>query len=451
MIYRKLYFIVLVRVLGILANSLLLGFVWFYYRDFLVIINLLVVLALQTFFLIRKLNQINHDFENFFKAVRNNDSTIKFQARKRPDFAELYAQFDLINNDIREIKIENENRNQYFKVLVEHVGVGLLSFDEKGKVSLFNKAAKELFNKVHMFRVQELDRIQNGLSNLILNLEPAEQKLISLYRNHEIVQLSVKATDLKMVDSKIKLVSFQNIKNELDEKELDSWQKLIRVLTHEIMNSVSPVNSSIATLIDLFTDENNGSPVKPAALDSEMISDVVTGLDIIDERTKGMIDFVNRFRDLTLLPKPNFKTLDLSKRIQNLLKLMAEKLTSEEINVSIIHPNETIHVNADSGMLDQILINLMNNSIHALEQREEKKIEIRIGKNEQGRAFVKLEDNGCGIDEELQSEVFIPFFTTKKSGSGVGLSLSRQLMRIHGGTLTFKSEPKVYTQFTIQF
>lgn len=451
MIFNKLYFVVITRVLGILFNCWLLAYVWYSYFDILIFVNLLVVLFLQILFLVRKLNRINYDLESFFKAVRNNDSSIKFANKQQGTFKELYTQFDLINDDIRKIKLENEHRNQYFKVLVEHVGVGLISFDKDGKVSLFNTAAKELFGKTHLFRLEEMERIQDGLSNTLMNLKAGEQKLLTLYRNHEIVQLSLKATEMKMLEDELKLVSIQNIKNELDEKELDSWQKLIRVLTHEIMNSVSPVNSSISTLVDLYTNEGEGRRITPSEIDEELIADTIEGLDIIEDRTKGMVDFVSRFRDLTLLPAPKFQEINLNQRVKKVLHLLKEKLDMENVKLTFSYPGQDLLVTADQSMIDQVLINLINNSIQALAKEGNKEIEIRLGLNEQERVVVVVEDNGCGIDEEYQAEVFVPFFTTRHEGSGIGLSLSRQIMQQHGGTLSFKSEPGVYTQFTIQF
>ena len=451
MLYRKLYFVVIVRVLGICVNSFLLAIVWYSYRDALLIINLLIVLLLQVFFLIKRLNRINSDLESFFKAVRNNDSSVKFETRSNGSYKELYTQFDLVNKEIQEMKLENAHRNQYFKVLVEHVGVGLISFDKGGKVSLVNTAAKELLGKSHLFKIQELDRIQKNLSHTICSLKAGEQKLITLYRNHEMVQLSIKATDLVLMDNELTLVSLQNIKNELDEKELDSWQKLIRVLTHEIMNSVSPVNSSITTLMELFTNGDKVKRISPRDIDEEMIADTVEGLEIIEERTKGMVDFVSRFRDLTLLPVPKYREINLKNRIKSVLRLLKEKIDKESITVTLIFPVKELVVKADQGMIDQILINLLNNSIQALEKAASKKIEIRLGTNEQSRNYIKVKDYGCGIEEAYQSEIFVPFFTTKQNGSGVGLSLSRQIMKVHGGTLTFKSEEGVYTEFAIQF
>ncbi|MBN2595809.1 MAG: GHKL domain-containing protein [Marinifilaceae bacterium] len=452
MIYPKLTIVVIVRVFALLVNCVFLALAWVYYKDILVIANLLIILSIQIYFFIRKLNAVNQDLENFFKAIRNDDTSIKFQNRKSNlGYNQLFTQFDLINKSIQNIKIENENRNQYFKALVEHVGIGLISFNSKGRVLLFNSAAQEIFNKPNLFHIQHLDRIQDGISSLITELLPSEQKLISLYRNHETIQLSVKATKLKMSDENVTLVSFQNIKNELDDKELQSWQKLIRVLTHEIMNSISPVNSSLSTLIDYYRDEHTNEPISIKEVDAELINDTVSGLEIIDERIKGMLDFVLRFRDIAIIPKSNILCINLLERIVKISNLFSEKFKNSGINFLLICKEEKVDLDVDPVLLDQIIINLLTNSIQAFQGIQDKKIILRIGRNDEARVFIEVEDNGCGIEKDLQEEVFVPFFTTKKNGSGIGLSLSRQLMRLHGGTISFKSVPNTQTLFRLQF
>ena len=452
MIYKKLYFIVIVRVIGLLVNCMLISLAFVYYKDALIIANLIILLGLQTVFLVRKLNRLNYDLEIFFQTVKNNDSSVTFKSKySQSGYDKLFLQFDLINERIQEMKIENENKNQYFSVLVEHVGIGLISFNDRGNVSIYNSAAKELFKLPHLFHITQLDRIQKGVSNLILDLPPSEQRLIPFYRNHEMIQLSVKSSVLKLSGEKVRLVSFQNIKNELEERELDSWQKLIRVLTHEIMNSISPVNSSLSTLTDLYRDEDSGECTKLENISSEMILDTVSGLEIIDERIEGLINFVSRFRDLTLLPRPKFVQLNLVERVKNISQLLADELLKENIEIELIYSNNRIEQKADSVLLDQILINLLINSIQALEGTNNKFISIIIDKNENDKSYIDVIDNGCGISKENQDEVFVPFYTSKKNGSGIGLSLSRQLMRLHGGIITFRSEPNVETWFRLQF
>jgi len=451
MLYKRLFLNVSLRVFGILINSLLLAYVWFQFFDWLIALNLLFFLLLQCVMLIRSLNRLNQDLENFFISVRNKDTSVIFnQMNKNSSLRKVYKQFDFINEDMQNLRFEIENRNQYFKTLVEHVGVGLIAFDEKGKVSLFNPAANELFNLNQLFRIQDLDRIQTGLCDELLSLKPGEQKLISLYRNKDVVHLSVKISDLKLGDKRVRLVSFQNIKNELDEKELDSWQKLIRVLTHEIMNSVSPINSSIGTMMDLFADEATGKAIKADQINTEILDDVLTALSIIDERNTGMIDFVTRFRDLTLLPEPNFQTMNIEKLVRDVIALLSHDIDEGNITCQLDVRETNLDIRADKGMLEQVLINLLRNAIQALNEVEFKRLDIIIGLNGKGRPYIEVVDNGCGISEEIKSEIFVPFFTTKEQGTGIGLSLSRQLMRLHGGTLNLQTEVG-QTSFIMRF
>jgi nitrogen fixation/metabolism regulation signal transduction histidine kinase len=414
--------------------------------------NLFVFLGLQIYFMIRGLNRINVDLENFFNSVRNNDSSMIYSyRRKNSPYLKLYEQFDLLNHQIQRIKIENENQNQYFKVLVEHVGVGLLTFNEKGKVSLFNQAAKQLVNKPTLYRVQELDCIQSGLSQLLQEMKPSEQKLVSLYRNNELIQLSVKATEIKIMEEKLKLISLQNIRNELDEKELDSWQKLIRVLTHEIMNSVGPINSTISTLSEFLTQEETGEAKPLAEIDEETIEDTVTGLHIIEERSRGMLDFVTRFRNLTVLPQPEYTCFSIVELFKSIQVLMEEQLREEKVDFRVIMEKKDHILKADKGLLEQVLLNLVRNGMQAMEGKDEKTLVLEAVQYNGHQTLIQVKDNGKGIESDIRDKIFIPFFTTREKGSGIGLSLSRQIMRLHGGTLTMRSQPGKGTVFQMKF
>ncbi len=450
MIYKKLYISIIFRVLGILLNSLAIGYFLFRSTDILISINLMLVLCIQSWLFIRKINRTNSDLEHFFRAVRNNDSAFQFKT-SNPDYKELYHQYNQLKQDIQNIKLKNEQSNRYFKVLVEHIGIGIISIGGNGRIMLCNSAGKTILQKEFLRKTSDLEQVQTGLSSVFQNINPGEQKLVSLYRNNEIIQLSLKATSLKTNEQDIKLVSFQNIKNELDNKELESWQKLIRVLTHEIMNSISPVSSTISTLNHLFIDKDTGKPKTIQQIDNEILADTAEGMEIIQERITGMVDFVTRFRSLTLLPSPNFTSINLNDKVHSIIKLITDTITQEQVKVSFTHPAQAVVINADSGMLDQILLNIINNALHALQGRDNKQIHITLKVNEHNRAILLIKDNGCGISEEIRSEIFVPFFTTKPNGTGIGLSLSRQLMQLNGGTLTFTSVPDVFTQFILQF
>lgn len=434
-----------------MATSLLMATCFVWMRDYLIIFNLLGILVIQVALLVRSLNQLNNDLESFFEAIKSNDSSLVFSHRKKnTPFKGLYQQLENINKNIQQIKIENQNQNQYFKALVEHVGVGLIAFNDEGKVTLFNRAASELLRKAYLFRISELETVQTGLSNMLEELQPSEQRLVSLYRQQELLQLSFKSTWIKIMDDRIKLVSLQNIRNELDEKELESWQKLIRVLTHELMNSAGPMSSTIATLNEFITTAD-GKPKKVAELTNEMVEDIATGLHILEERSIGMVEFVTRFRNLTILPKPTFTTINVAELFASIKVLMQEKLNLHRIEVEVKVPFASMQITADRSMVEQILINLVSNAIYALEDTPKPTIRLIAMLDENDKPLLIVADNGKGVPEELQDKIFIPFFTTRKDGSGIGLSLSRQMMRLHGGTLTMTSTPGEITAFTLKW
>lgn len=451
MLLKKFYINIWIRVAAIVASSVLMAACFMWMHDYLIVANILAIIIIQVVLLIRSLNRLNKDLESFFEAIKSNDSSLVFSHRKKnTPFKGLYQQLENINKNIQQIKIENQNQNEYFKALVEHVGVGLIAFNSEGKVTLYNRAAAELLRKAYLFRISELEAVQPGLSSMLNELQPSEQRLVSVYREQELLQLSFKSTWIKIMDEQIKLVSLQDIRNELDEKELDSWQKLIRVLTHELMNSAGPMSSTISTLNEFITTES-GSPKKVTELTNEMVEDIAAGLRILEERSVGMVEFVTRFRNLTILPKPTFATINVADLFAGIKVLMKEKLNQHGIEVDMKIHIENMQITADRSMMEQILINLVSNAVYALKNTTKPCIWLVAKLDENEKPLIIVADNGMGIAEELQDKIFIPFFTTRQDGSGIGLSLSRQMMRLHGGTLTMTSTPGEITVFTLKW
>lgn len=449
MLLKKFYVNIVFRVAGILASCIAIALCWVWKPDWLILINLLLILAIQVVLLLVKMNQLNKDLESFFTAIRSNDSSIIFTGKNRySPFKSLYLQLETINKDIQNLKIENHRQNEYFKVLVEHVNIGLISFDKDERVTLYNRTAREIIGKHRLQKIEELEQIQSGLSTIVKELEPSQQKLITIYSNGGIQQLSLRSAWIKYHENWIKLVSFQNIRNELDEKELESWQKLIRVLTHELMNSAGPINSTISTIKEFLTNPD-GEPKPAESLTDHIVDDTVEGLKIIEERSQGMMDFVKKFRSLTLLPKPVITSIVLNDLFNSIDRLLAEQFKSQNIAVEVKISPSTLSLMADKGMMEQILLNLISNSINALNNTTSKRIVLSATKNENQQVVIQVTDNGCGIPPEIQDKVFIPFFTTRKEGSGIGLSFSRQLIRLQGGTLTFTSIQDAGSIFTI--
>jgi len=452
MIYKNLYNNIIIRVILLTATCFAFSFIYFSLKDILILINIFLLIVLQVYLIIYKLNKTNRDLTSFFAAVQNDDSSIIYQ-RMAPDknFRYLYKSFDDINNRIRKLKIESVTRNQYLQNIVDHVGVGLLSFDDDDNIDILNSATRNLIKISGAKKLSRLEKISKSLPVLLRELNPGEQKLIKIRTEDELLQLAVKASVFKMEERKIKLISFQNIKNELEEKELESWQKLIRILTHEIMNSISPISSTIKTIKGFLTDSDNKKTKSVNNIEQELIDDSVKGLSIIEERSDGLVDFVEKFRSLTLLQKPVFKQFSINELFESIKLLMAKELHKNKIALEIQVIPTSLTIIADKKLIEQILINLINNSIQAFDSIEDRKIILKAYYFSDKSPIIQVIDNGNGISDENIDKIFIPFFTTKRKGSGIGLSLSREIMRLHSGRIRVKSVPEKETIFTLEF
>jgi signal transduction histidine kinase len=288
------------------------------------------------------------------------------------------------------------------------------------------------------------------LHDLIINIPAGEKELLSLNREGYNLNLFIYATSFPILGKNMKLISVQNIKAELDDRELATWQKMIRVLTHEIMNSISPVSSTIKTIKEFLTADDHKTALQPENLTAEIITDSVKGLEIIDERSTGLKDFVQKFRSLTLLPEPEPELLDVSNVLEEVQHLM--KGVSEENKIElIVQPVESeIQLNADKKLLHHVLINLINNAADALEDTKNPQIKIYALKKE-NNVIIKITDNGEGIHPDKIDDIFTPFFTTREKGSGIGLSVCKQIMRLHGGDISVKSTQGEGSTFVLQF
>ena len=272
--------------------------------------------------------------------------------------------------------------------------------------------------------------------------------MFTIERDAEILKLSFKRVQFKLRGRDIHLLSIQNIKSELEEEEIEAWQKLIRVLSHEIMNSVTPVKSLTKTLIDMFEKDNG---VKTAQeVDDATISNCLDGLHAIENRSKGLLNFVQSYRKLTRLPKPILKTVRVADLFDNILHLMEAEFSENRIPIEINIEPADLEISCDERLISQVLINLLGNSVQALEGRVDAKISMSA-RSDDTDVILLVKDNGPGIPGEIIDKIFIPFYSTKEKGSGVGLSLSKQIMRLHNGSLSVHSEPDTETVFILRF
>ncbi len=363
-------------------------------------------------------------------------------------FRDLESNFNEILSLYKEAKIDQAAQYQYLQIVLEHIQVALVCFNDAGEVILFNQAASKLFKRTGVSNLEPLKTEYPELYRGMVDLRAGQRELIRISTEDEVLRLAVTATELRIREENYKLVSLQDIRFELEEQELDSWQKLIRVLTHEIMNSVTPVSSLSESINELLMDEQ-GKRRSLDDLEQDDLDDMYSGLAAIEERSKGLLKFVSDYKNLTRLPIPSFESLSINSLLVHMKNLFAKNMEQAEIEFSTSESPENLSIWADPQMIHQVLINLLNNSMEAVENTKVKTIRLWT-ESKNGKTSIRVSDNGKGIDPEHADKVFIPFFTTRKKGSGIGLSLSRQIMRLHKGSIFFHSDEKG-TTFTLEF
>ena len=450
MISRNLYFQLIIRVLLIVLFALAAG--WLVAADsssIFVIISILMVTFIA-FNLINYLNSTNEKISYFLESVHNEDSTLTLPTNvsDKPT-RELYQALNNVNKQIQHLKIESRQQEQYFQTLLEHVATGIVTFNEKGFVLHANRAAKKMLRVEVLTHLNQLERINKNLFQTIREIKPFEQKLISVTTEKGTIQLSLKATSFRVKDNELILLSIQDIRDELEEKELDSWMKLIRVLMHEIMNSIAPITSLSESLSKFFT--KNDKTVTPSEVSEETIQTTIRGLNVIREQGNGLMQFVESYRKLTRLSKPDKKIFRVTDLFDRMKILYSSLENSDRVKLSInVHPID-MQLFADENHISQVLLNLIKNALQANSGNPEVKIQLVAKINSDHHPEIQVSDNGTGIPGEILEQIFVPFFTTRENGSGIGLSLSREIMRSHGGTLQVRSIPGKETVFSVIF
>ncbi|MCK4852855.1 MAG: GHKL domain-containing protein [Bacteroidales bacterium] len=408
---------------------------------------LIVILLMIDLF--RFIDRSNREFTSLLEALKHQDFTQSYSRKfAEKSFRELESSFNEILEQYRGARMDQAAQYQYLQTVIEHINIALVCFNNSGKVFLFNQAAAVLFRKAKVESLEPLKSIHPTLHQLMVSLRAGQREVIRVNREGELLQLSVHVTEFRVRKEKFKLVSLQNIRHELEEQELDSWQKLIRVLTHEIMNSVTPVSSLSSAINEMLTDEE-GRRRALGTLSRDDLDDLYSSLDTIEERSRGLLSFVADYKNLTRLPQPLLEDITVEFLLNHMHRLFKKDMASENINYQVQIPAHQMSICADSIMIQQVLINLIKNAMEALKESEEKSIMLSADSRNE-KVIIRVRDNGKGIDDEDLEKVFIPFYTTKKKGSGIGLSLSKQIMRLHKGSIHFQSDDSG-TVFNIEF
>jgi nitrogen fixation/metabolism regulation signal transduction histidine kinase len=407
----------------------------------LILLPVFVFLIYQLFSLVDK---TNIEVASFLANIKYNDYATRFPESKTAgdSYQNLHGAFNLVTAKFRDIRSEKEAQFQYLQAIVENVDTGLICFNDSGQTVLINKVLQQLLHKSYFPNFNSIQTYNHAIFDALNEIQPGERKLVKLVIKDQIVQLAIRKTILQMRDDALHLYAIQNIHSELEEQEVASWQKLIRILTHEIMNSIAPVVSLAATTNEIMDHEED--------LSEESERDIKKAIEAIHRRSEGLMHFTQTYRQLTKIPPPKFEASDPVEVIERVLTLLKNDLDKKHIVIERNFKEKRFEVQLDPELMEQVFINLIKNAADALGDAPDPKISLHIFKSIEGELEIQIADNGPGISPELLDEIFVPFFTTKKDGSGIGLSLSRQIIQMHKGNLFAYSKEGKGTVFTMK-
>jgi nitrogen fixation/metabolism regulation signal transduction histidine kinase len=405
--------------------------------------------AFNAFRLIWFLEERLKSAEPIADDVQFDEISQTFKSKEENPSANRMSQ--MLNEAVTKIKTarrEQDSDLQFFKNVVQHIGIGLIAFRKDGGIQIANSAAKRLLRLTRAVNINDLKEVSEPLVDAVLKLKTGGRELVPMKMGDETFQLSVYAIELTLRGEELKLISITNIQSELEEKEMEAWQNLVRVLTHEIMNSVTPISS----LADM-AEQDLGAHLKAQSgnLKKEQLEDMYLSLQTISKRSEGLIRFVKEFRNLTHIPKPKLSDVAVKPLLTDMALLHRKEAADKGIIMEVNVKPEQLIISADKNMIEQVIINLIKNAIQAFDEQVIKTITLTGATSDKGRPIISVKDNGSGIDPEALEKIFIPFFSTKKTGSGIGLSLSKQIMRQHEGRITVHSKPGEGTEFVLRF
>lgn len=441
---------VVIRVSLLLLTMLCLAYIFGRADLFFNHIILFGLLVLQVIALIRYVHRTNRELAKLLISIKNNDFTASFNSMKNDrQFKDLHLAFRDIIQAYKDAKIEKEAQYEYLRLIVRHIKVGIVSVKGNDEIALINQTALDI---LQMETYHHWHNLKNSHAHFVEQVDlmhENESKLIEVLVHGEVKRLSVQVTSVLLMRQLYRIITFQDIAQELNQGEIDAWHKLIRILTHEIMNSVTPVSSLSETMLQMLRT-SHGTLKKPDEVDSELLEDLAYSLRTIQKRSDGLLAFVEDYRKLTKLPQPQPERILLSELLKDIYQLMRAELQKSGIAATHRVSPEDLHVWADRRLLEQVLINLLTNSCHALQNTHDPSVEISA-REENTRVVLRVSDNGPGIPLEKLDKIFVPFFSTKQQGSGIGLSLSRNIMSLHGGTIRVNAPHDGPTVFSLSF
>ena len=431
----------LVVTISIAAFLLVKG--WYLYEVFAIPV---IIFQITDFYRFHKKAQ--EEVEQFVESVHYRDFSRYFDVKHAPlELQPLRKGFNEINSTFKVISKEKETQYQYLQKILELVDTGILSYEyDTGEIGWMNESFKKMMGIPYLKTIHSLEKRDANLYKEVLSLRPGENKVADITHDRNTFKVLLTATAFQTSGRIYKLVAFQNVSEALDETESKAWQKLLSVMTHEIMNSVAPISSLAETLKNRLQLSVAGINERPDGLD-----DLELGIDTIKRRSEGLLKFAETYRNLNKITTPNFRKLYVRDLFENLHQLMQPTLLQKRIDIEIILKDPDLTVEADPNLVEQVLINLLVNAMEAVKDKSNARIVLSAFASMGNRVVLKVTDNGAGMSPEIVDKIFIPFFSTKKSGSGIGLSLCKQIMLLHKGNIQVQSVEGEGSAFMLQF
>ena len=431
---------VILRVIIILLLAIVTAFVliekdWFFTP---LVSGILLIIAVIE--LLRYLNFYAVSLNNFLISVRQRGFNASFPVKEGKG-NELFRTFNKIIETFQELSLEKERQYQFLSTLTESIETGIVVFDDNEHIEWLNPEAKRLLSKPGITSLEKLGQYQSDLSATIRTLRPGKKQISKLKKGEDQIEVSVQVSIIDIAGERKNVVLIQNIHREMEIKEIEAWQKLTRVMRHEIMNSMTPIVNLTEAVNKVLSSKNSLEE------SDEDLQDIKESLLSVENRGKGLLKFVNAYKHFSTIPDltiANFKAREMIDRIKALLDPTLEK---NKIRIEQDIKPDNLEIRADEKLLEQVLINILKNSIEAFGE-DGGEIEI-FCRQDEDHVLMRISDNGKGIESEVLEKIFIPFFTTKPEGSGIGLSLSRQIIQKHGGTINIWSQPDKGTTLTM--
>jgi signal transduction histidine kinase len=447
MIFNRYDWRLLLRVALLFITLTLTAFI-VVYGVYLYLVITLPAITYELLDLIRFQKKAQEEVSQFVESIHYRDFSRHFDVRRAPtELKPLRKGFNEINTTFKIISRERETQYHYLQKILELVDTGILSYEnETGETGWINEGFKKLMGIPYLKSIHSLEKREEALYKEIIKLRPGDSKVVTITRDQQAIKLLISASVLRSDEKLSKLIAFQNVSEALDETESKAWQKLLNVMTHEIMNSVAPISS----LADTLKNRLQSPEIKMSALSSQL-EDLELGIDTIKRRSEGLLKFTESYRNLNKISTLDLKRVLVRNLFENLNSLMLPTLEKKNIELEIVLRDPALAVEADINLIEQVLINLLVNAIEAVKDRPEPRIVLSGELQAAGRILLRVADNGSGIPAELLDKIFIPFFSTRKTGSGIGLSLCKQIMLLHQGNIQVQSAEGKGSAFLLLF